>query len=114
MNNLAVAIDQMPYDLIEGSLYDGAGHYCAVGFMAHLIGIPDSKMLGDSGRGLKLEVYKAVEEAYGLAALNMTSDTIYSVNDASTELTRRAKVIDRLVVIGYQLTAKHEAEMAKT
>jgi len=111
MNKLGAAIAQMPEELIRGGMCDRKGDYCAVGFMAHLIGIPDGEMMRPNGSN-NIRVYQEVEKEYGLRALGLRASVIFYANDGARPSSRRKAVIAKLVEIGDQLQAKHAEDPA--
>jgi len=100
----------MPDNLIYGTLCDGKGRYCAVGFMAHLLGISDEDILASP-----YTTYERVALEYGLPDVGMNSDAIVVANDAhrtGNNADRRDRVIAVLSVIGDKLMAKHRDKLA--
>ena len=116
MNRLDIAIASMPDDLIHGKLCDGEGHYCGVGFLAHLIGISDEDMtMGDSNK-----VYQAVDAAYmlprgtGRGVHHVGTNAVVSANDrATTAADRKEFVNDVLITIRNKLASLRAEELAQ-
>ena len=117
MNKLDAAIAEMPHDLIQGTMCDRRGKYCAVGFLGHKLGWTDDELRDeiryeDLEEGEDLE--EAVAEAYGLNETVFATSDIIQYNDVGEGGEKqRTRVISILSEIRGEVLARLDAKRAR-